>query len=114
MGGKEILEKLKWIILISFPDGKQKAGCCSQAWNPLFCSPRIPVLCQGPKMCWIRPGGFSTPQGVARVGGQGVRGMNPLCSRYPPQDTSNLGQLPAVPPPQLPQLRQKLGISLVG
>lgn len=62
------------------------------SWRPLVLpshslpgSPRIPALCQDPVMRWIRPGGSSTPQGVARVGHQGVRGMNPPCSRYPPR-----------------------------
>lgn len=52
--------------------------------------------------------------GSSQSGRSGGQRDEPSLLQVPPQDTSNLGQLPAVPPPQLPQLRQKLGISLVG
>lgn len=92
-GGKEILQKLERIILISFPAGK-----LFPSWGPLVLpnhsfpgSPRTAALCWDPIMCWIRPGGFSTPQGH-QSGTSGGQRDEPSLLQVPTQDTSDLGQ----------------------
>lgn len=111
-----MLEKLKWIILL----GSKRLGAVPKLGTPRFALPLPHRLSQDSSSVLGSQDVLDQTRRLlhsTRSSHSGtLRGQRdePSLLQVPTQHTSGLGQQPAVPPPWLPQLRQKLGISLVG
>lgn len=88
LGGKEILEKLMWVILIPFPAGKQRLGAVPKLGTPFFSqlSPRLSQdssTVSGSHNVLDQTRRLLHSTGSSQSGMSGVRWTNPPCCRYP-------------------------------
>lgn len=103
LGGKEILEKLMWVILIPFPAGKQRLGAVPKLGTPFFSqfSPRLSQdssTVSGSHNVLDQTRRLLHSTGSSQSGMSGSDGRTLLAA-----GTHSSG--PAVPPPRLAQLR---------